>query len=171
MIEHQHGIKPPQCLHSVPAACSNISVQSFSGTGYGPMGNLRTTDQDGPYSLRYVPVQVAEVKGEPATLQLPLLLSQVRLLGCGLSMYAPLSLLAAASAVALLHHPLCTAGTAPHRTTRTAPWERLRTHVVSPTFWPTVVLHALLMLCDASSTAAGLLARDGFTALDIIHFL
>jgi hypothetical protein len=32
------------------------------GTGFAPLGNLRTTDQDGPYSLEYVPVQVAEVR-------------------------------------------------------------------------------------------------------------
>jgi hypothetical protein len=37
---------------------------SFAGTGFAPLGNLRTTDQDGPYSLEYVPVQVAEVRGE-----------------------------------------------------------------------------------------------------------
>jgi hypothetical protein len=34
-----------------------------AGTGFAPLGNLRTTDQDGPYSLQYVPVQVAEVRG------------------------------------------------------------------------------------------------------------
>jgi hypothetical protein len=35
-----------------------------AGSGFAPLGNLRTTDQDGPYSLKYFPVQVAEIKGE-----------------------------------------------------------------------------------------------------------
>ena len=44
-----------------------------AGTGFAPLGNLRTTDQDGPYSLEFVPTQVAEVKGELVLLQPPLL--------------------------------------------------------------------------------------------------
>lgn len=43
---------------------ATFQSNATAGTGFGPMGNLRTTDQDGPYSLQYVPVQVAEVKGE-----------------------------------------------------------------------------------------------------------
>ena len=38
-----------------------------TGTGFAPLGNLRTTDQDGPYSLQYLPTQVAEIKGTPAS--------------------------------------------------------------------------------------------------------
>lgn len=45
------------------ACLGTAAAQPFlPGTGFAPLGNLRTTDQDGPYSLEYVPVQVAEVR-------------------------------------------------------------------------------------------------------------
>ena len=48
------------------------AAQPFQpGTGFAPLGNLRTTDRAGPYNLTLLPVQANELRGErAATLQM-----------------------------------------------------------------------------------------------------
>ena len=41
------------------------AAQPFQpGTGFAPLGNLRTMDRDGPYNLTLLPVQANEIRGE-----------------------------------------------------------------------------------------------------------
>lgn len=40
------------------------AAQPFQpGTGFAPLGNLRTMDRDGPYNLILLPVQANEIRG------------------------------------------------------------------------------------------------------------
>lgn len=46
------------------ACITTATAQPYlPGSGFAPLGNIRTTDQDGPYNLTLVPTQVAEIRG------------------------------------------------------------------------------------------------------------
>lgn len=46
------------------ACITSAAAQPYlPGSGFAPLGNIRTTDQGGPYNLTLVPTQVAEIRG------------------------------------------------------------------------------------------------------------
>lgn len=57
-------MKAAATLALLACLVGTATAQPFNpGTGFAPLGNLLTSDQDGPYSLAMVPTQVAEIRG------------------------------------------------------------------------------------------------------------
>ena len=50
---------------SIGAFCCRITCRSClaHAQGFGPLGDLRTTDQDGPYNISLLGTQIAEIQG------------------------------------------------------------------------------------------------------------
>ncbi|CAK0780436.1 hypothetical protein CVIRNUC_005053 [Coccomyxa viridis] len=56
-------MKVAMALAAIVLLAASAAAQPFQpGTGFAPLGNLRTQDRDGPYNLTLLPVQVNEVR-------------------------------------------------------------------------------------------------------------